>query len=101
MIKSITLYPSSLDLEKMETILSGQIASMKKENGLLSIIVSEGNLMSPGGPSPFAKVLETSWDSLENFMAWVQKQTQEEHANKDHLIEKGAVLLFYEVNDLS
>ena len=101
MINSITLFPNSMESEKLEDIISKQIESMKKAGGLLAIKISKGDLMSPGGPASFGKVLETSWDSLEAFMAWVQNQTPSDHAIKDFLLENGAVLLFYEVVDLN
>ena len=82
-------------------MLSTVITSMKKEKGLLSVKVSEGDLMSPGGPPAYSKVVESSWEALEDFMAWVQNQPQDVHSTKDSLIEKGAVLLFYEVKDLT
>ena len=97
MINSITLFPKSIEPKKLESIISKQIESMKKAEGLQDIRLSEGDLMSPGSPSSFRKVLETSWDSLEAFMAWVQNQTPSDHAQKDFLLENGAVLLFYEI----
>ena len=72
---------------------------MKKAKGLQAIKVSKDNLMSPGGPPSFAKVLESTWESLEDFMVWVQNQTPEDHADKNFLIDNGAILLFYEVSE--
>jgi hypothetical protein len=100
MINSLALFPYSIGPEKLEDLLSSQIESMKKAEGLLAIKMSEGNLMSPGGPPSFDKVLETSWNSLEAFMTWAQNQTPSDNADKDFLLENGAVLLFYEVVDL-
>ena len=101
MINSITLIPDSIEPEKLEDFLSRQIESMKKSKGLRAITISEGNLMSPGSPPSFSNVIETSWDSLETFMMWVQNQTPSDHAEKDYLIDKGAIFLFYEVVDLN
>ena len=56
--------------------------------------------MSPAGPPSYSKVVETTWESLEDFMAWVQNQTPEMQADKDFMIKNGAVLLFYEVKDI-
>lgn len=98
MINSLGLFPNSIDPEKLDDLITKQTESMKKAKGNLAIKISEGNLMSPGGPPSYAKVLESSWDSLESFMSWVQNQTPSENADKDFLLENGAVLLFYEVN---
>jgi heme-degrading monooxygenase HmoA len=100
MIASLTLYPNSIEPGKLEALVSKQIESMKKAKGLQGIKASKDHLMSPGGPPAYAKVLETTWESLEDFMAWAQSQTPEAHAEKDFLIENGAVLIFYEVEVL-
>jgi len=101
MIKSLTLFPKSMDPEKIEEISSRFISSMKSFNGLQSLESSDGHLMSPGGPPDYSKVLESIWDSLENFMAWVQQnQKPEDNADKDFMLENGAILLFYEVKEL-
>jgi hypothetical protein len=101
MISSIALFPKSMTPEKIEELLSKQIASMKAAKGLNSLRMSEGDLMSPGGPPDYSKVLESSWDSLENFMAWVQQnQKSEDNAYKDFMLANGAILLFYEVKEL-
>ena len=100
MISSIALFPKSMNPEKIEELLSKQAASMKAANGLQSLKESDGHLMSPGGPPEYSKVLESSWDSLENFMAWVSSQKPEDNADKDFMLENGAVLLFYEVKEL-
>lgn len=99
MINQLALYPNTIDSDKLEDLLSRQIDSMKKAKGLQEIKVSKDNLMSPGGPSSFAKVLETTWESLETLMAWVQNQTPADNADKEYLLKNGAILLFYEVKD--
>ena len=100
MIKSLTLFPKSMDSEKIEDITSRLIPNMKSANGLQSLTASDGHLMSPGGPPAYSKVIESTWDSLENFMAWAQSPNPENHADKDFMLENGAALLFYEVKDL-
>ena len=100
MIKSLTLFPKSMNPGKIEDISSRLIPNMKSANGLQSLAISDDHLMSPGGPPDYSKVLESSWDSLENFMAWVQSQKPEDHADKNFMRENGAVLLYYEVKEL-
>jgi hypothetical protein len=99
MINSLTLFPKSIDAERLDDLLSRLISSMKQANGLLKLSVNEGPLMSPGGPSSYSKVLEASWESLEEFMAWTQASAAQQD-DKDFLIDNGAILIFYEVNDL-
>jgi len=100
MIKSLTLFPKSMDVEKVEYLSSRFIESMKAAEGLQSLTASDGHLMSPGGPPAYSKVFESTWDSLENFMAWAQSQRPEDHADKNFMLENGAVLLYYETKDL-
>ena len=100
MISSIALFPKSIDPDKLEELLSKQAASMKAAKGLQSLKASDGHLMSPGGPPVYSKVLESSWDSLESFMTWVETQKPEDQADKNFMLENGAVLLFYEVKEL-
>ena len=99
MVNTLALFPISMETEKMEELLSSQISSMKKAEGVMSIRVSEGHLMSPGGPPSFSKVLESSWSSLEALMSWVQSQTPADNVAKDYMLESGVVLLYYEVVD--
>ena len=100
MISSITLFPKSIDSQKIEDIVSRTVSSMKSTSDLITIKMSDGNLMSPGGPPSYSKVMETTWESLEDFMAWAQNQNPEMQADKDFMINNGAVLLFYEVKDI-
>ena len=72
MIHSLTLFPKSFNPGKVDELVSKQNLSMKAANGFLSLIESDGHLMSPGGPPAYSKVLESSWESLEDFMAWVE-----------------------------
>ena len=97
MIKSLTLIPKSMEPEKIEDLSSRFISSMKAAKGLQLLKASDGHLMSPGGPPAYSKVFESTWDSLENFMAWAQSQNPEDHADKNFMLENGAVLLYYEV----
>ena len=100
MIKSLTLFPKSMDPEKIEEITSRLIQSMKSVNGFQSLESNDGHLMSPGGPPAYSKVFESTWDSLESFMAWAQSPSPESHADKDFLRANGGILLFYEVKEL-
>jgi hypothetical protein len=100
MISSIALYPKSIESEKLKELLSRFSNSMKSANGLKSMKVSDGDLMSPGGPPAYSKVVETTWETLGDLMAWVENQTPEMQADKDFLLENGGILLFYETQDM-
>ena len=99
MVNSIALFPNSMEIGEIERQLSRQICSMKKAEGLIYIRVSEGNIMSPGGPPIFSKALDPSWSSLEALISWVQRQITEDNADKEYMLENGVVLLYYEVTE--
>lgn len=100
MINQLTLIPKTIEPERLSQIESKLIASLKQARGLLSLKISDGPLMSPAGPPAFVKVIEASWESLEDMMAWTQTPAAQGDGDKDFLIENGAVLLFYEIKAL-
>ena len=73
MITSITLYPKSMGADQIEQQISSQlIPSLKKAPGFIAAKASEGHLMSPAGPPAYSKVVEFSFETLEDFYAWTQ-----------------------------
>jgi len=94
MIKSLTLFPKSISPDTLDEIIAKMTFDMKGANGLIEITGSDGHLMSPGGLPAYSRVIETSWESLEVFLAWAQSSTTKE--DKDFLLQSGAVLLYYE-----
>jgi hypothetical protein len=47
------------------------VPEFAKAAGIRSLHLSDGTVMSRGGPSPYSRVLEASFDSLEEWMAVV------------------------------
>lgn len=99
MIIAVSLFPKSINTQRLEKALSKQIKSLESAEGLISLQVSKGDLMSPAGPPEYQKVVQVGWESLEDMMAWVQTPAAQD--DKQFFIENGAVLLFYEVKDLT
>lgn len=100
MIHFLALFPKSIDLDIVDSYISELNKSLKEVEGLLSLTLSDGDLMSPGGPPAYSTVLEAKFDSLENFMEWVDSpwvQSPKAQADKNFLMENGAALLFFEV----
>ena len=98
MINMLIVFPKSIDPEVLDDLLSKLVPSIKQALGFLSLKVSEGSLMSPGGPPSYSKVVEASFESLEDFMAWTQTPTAP--AAKDFMVNSGTIMLYYEVNEL-
>lgn len=98
MIHALTLFPSTLGPEELDNILSKIITGFNGAEGLRSFKISEGRIMSPGGPPPYSKVIEISFESLELFMAWVESPATQSIG--DVFTGSGIVRLFYEVKEL-
>ena len=98
MINVLALFPNTIDPEVLDELISKMIPAFKQGQGLCSLKISDGHVMSPGGPPPYSKVIEASFESLEDFMAWAQ--TPAAQADKKFMIESGIIRLYYEVNEL-
>ena len=98
MIKVLSLIPSTIDENKRDQLAEKIIHAIQQADGLRSLSVSKGHIMSPGGPPPYAKVIEASFDSLEDFMAWVQ--TPLAQADKEQMLQSGVVSIFYQIKEL-
>jgi len=97
MLHVLVLIPKSIEDPELGNIISTATSALKQVNGLLAITINDGNIMSPGGPPPYVKVIEASYESLEVFMDWAQ--TPAAQVNEDLYNESGVVRLFYEVNE--
>lgn len=101
MISSVTLYPKSMDANQIEQHITTQlIPSLKKAPGFIVAKASDGHLMSPAGPPDYSKVVEFSFETLEDFYAWTQSGTEDQEGLKDQMIKAGVVMLFYEEKTL-
>ena len=99
MIHMLTLTPKSIDPAKVAEIQANLISSLQSAEGILSIQISEGHLMSPGSPPAFSRVIQVSWQSLEKMMAWTQAPGTN-NEDKDFLLSHGGLMLFYEVKEI-
>ena len=99
MINVLFLFPKSTDLKTLDDFISNSfIPVVKQARGLRSLKLSAGDLMSPGGPPPYSRVVEASFDSLDELMAHVQ--SPEAQPSREYLKSLGTLILFYEVSEL-
>ena len=56
MIHMMGLIPNTINESESASFIADQVASLRDAPGLIDITVSEGSIMSPGGPPPFVKV---------------------------------------------
>jgi hypothetical protein len=98
MINVLFLFPKSTDLKALDDFISNKfIPGIKQAHGLRSLKLSAGDLMGAGGPPPYSRVVEASFDSLDAFMATVPPDGEPE---KETMRSLGTLILFYEVSEL-
>ena len=98
MLNTLALFPSKIDAAALDDLVANAVAALKTADGLLSLEVNEGQMMSAGGPPLYSKVILAKFKSLETFMAWVE--TPAAQANKDKMVSNGVVRLFFNVAEL-
>ena len=74
------------------------IPGLKQAHGLRALESSQGDLMSAGGPPPYSRVAEATFDSLEDLFAYVQSPTG--LATQEFLEGERALIIFYEIASL-
>lgn len=97
MVDVLMLFPSSADQDDVDSLLARLVPSLKQAPGLRSLKVSAGQLMSRGGPPPFVRVLEASFDSLADWMAQVPSPDRTEE--RDAFDRVNPLVLFFEVSE--
>jgi hypothetical protein len=93
MVNVLMLFPKSADLKAVDDF-SPTDDSIKQAHGFRSLKQSEGDIMSPMGPPPYSKVIEISFDSLEDVVAY--GQSPKAQSGKQYLKSLGAIMLIYE-----
>lgn len=84
MLDVLILFPKSAGSTELDDLVSNRmIPDLKRAQGLASLRVSSGDLMARGGPAPYSKVIEASFESLSDFMAFVGTRRQEQTATLD------------------
>jgi hypothetical protein len=72
MIEVLFLFPRDADLAAADEILAdGLIPRLTNATGVRSVRMSQDAIMGPGGPPPYARVVEASFDTLADWMAVV------------------------------
>lgn len=98
MINVLFLFPKSADPKMLDDFVSNTfIPRLKTAKGVLSLKTNDGQIMSRGGPPPYAKIVEASFDSLESLMATAPADGAPEKEQMDNL---GGLIISYDVQDL-
>jgi hypothetical protein len=104
MIDVLLLFPSETDATEVNQVLSEQmIPQLARANGVRSVRLSEGTVMSRGGPSPYSRVLQDSFDSLADWMAVVDSLNAQAStaspADRETFDRLAPLVVFYEVSE--
>jgi hypothetical protein len=99
MIHNLILFPRSADSDAVNSCVADVLApALKPAKGLRSLTVSEGPLMGPGGPAPYSKVVQATFESLDDVIAFGGSAAAASTA--EPLSALGGLIVFYEVRDL-
>ena len=85
MLDVLILFPKTAGAAELDALVSRMVPDLKLAQGLVSLRVSAGDLMARGGPAPYSKVIEASFESLPDFMAFVAARRQDQSATLDRL----------------
>jgi hypothetical protein len=99
MINNLILFPKSANTEAVDRFVADVLApALKAAKGLRSLRSSEGPLMGPGGPTPYTRIVEASFDSLDDMVTFGGSQPAKDTAEQMQIL--GGLILFYEVSEL-
>ena len=76
MLDALMLFPKSIDPEALDHVGATLVPFIKRSSGLRSLRVNDGDIMSRGGPPPYAMVIEASFGSLADWMSLVDALNQ-------------------------
>lgn len=103
MIDVLNLFPREFDDAEVDELLTQRlIPQLSQSSGLRSLRVSEGTVMSRGGPSPYTRILEATFESLSDWMAAVDglNAMGGSPADRERFQRLAPLVMFYEVTDL-
>ena len=104
MIDVLNLFPRELDEAEVDELLTQRlIPQLSHASGLRSLRLSEGTVMSRGGPSPYTRILEATFESLADWMAAVDglNAMGGSPADLEKFQRLAPLVMFYEVSELN
>ena len=99
MLEVLTLIPTTADAADAEALLAGFVPSISAAPGLRSLRVSTGDIMSRGGPPPYAHVVQVTFDSLADWMTWVLAPAQQQREPGHPLDRVQPTIIYFESTD--
>jgi hypothetical protein len=94
MLDVLMLFPATANAAEVDEVLDRIAGGWVTAPGIQSLRRSQGQLMSPGAPPPFSRVLEATFDSLEAFIAQVPGPDRAEE--REALDRLAPLIIFFE-----
>ncbi|HET7082520.1 MAG TPA: hypothetical protein VFJ00_02270 [Candidatus Limnocylindria bacterium] len=101
MLDVLLLFPRELDVTEVDGLLARHLVpEFTRASGLRSLRLSEGTVMSRGGPSPYSRVLEASFGSIAEWMAVVDSlNAMGQPADRETLARLAPLVVFFDVTE--
>jgi hypothetical protein len=97
MLDVLILFPQPDEPAALDAMVEQLLPDLNGAAGIQSVRVSAGDVMSRGGPPPYARVIEARFESLEAWMGWVMAPARAERgASFDRF---RPVVLFFEATE--
>ena len=98
MLDVLFLWSKSDNSAALDEMVASLLPIMKEAPGLRRLRVSEGDLMARGGPPPYARVIEASFESLADWMAQVDVvKSRADFAEYDRV---APLIVFFDARDV-
>ena len=95
-VGNLVLFPADGDAQAIDDFVRDSLVpAAKRAEGIVSVRVSDGPLMSPQGAPPYSKSVELTFESLAHMMAFGKARSEAERVRG--VMSLGGLVLFYEV----
>ena len=96
MTRVLFLFPRSTESKPLDEFITKTfVPDLRGASGARSVAVSAGELMSPGVPPPYSRVVEASFESIADVVAAVEAPNAQ--VARQQLRDLGTLILMYEI----
>jgi hypothetical protein len=79
MVEVLVMFPKPEEPSALEAFVAAFVPDLESAPGCRSVRVSTGDVMSRGGPPPYVRIVEATFDSLGDWMGWVMAPARAQH----------------------
>jgi hypothetical protein len=96
MVQVLFLFPRTTAPAELDEFLAAFLPRLRQARGVRSVVASAGEVISPAGPPPYARVVQADFDSLADVMEAAGATGSGPRPANDALTATGALVLVYE-----